>query len=301
MNPLRRSRSERRWELYIANRLIVGSGLPREFWRDVFHYCMTLSWPRVFGGFLGVYLVVNLVFSLLYWLVDGAVVGVHAPRYSDLLFFSFRVFGTASFGGFLPGNLYGEVVATTEIVIGIISYAMMTGLAVARFTRPQAQVLFARHPVIRDQDGQRMLAVRIANTRHNFMSDTHAKMWLIAADEPPPGASVSPTRRFHRLPLVRDDNPIFALSWTLFHVIDPSSPLHGLNATDLARRTALIAVIVNGHDEDYAQDVRARHLYENAEIRWDHDFVNIFGDSGGDVVHVDYSRFHDTLPVAAGD
>ncbi len=288
-----KTRGTREWELQIADRQIVGTGLKREFWRDVFHYCMTISWPRLIGCYLFYLLVVNTIFCLLYWAVDGAITGARTPTFFDLFFFSFHVFGTASFGAFIAGSYYGETIVTIEIIIGIASYAVMTGLAFARFTRPQAQILFTRHPIIALYEGRLTLMIRVANTRHNFMSDAFAKMWLIASDRAPDG-STTLTRRFHRLKLEREDNPVFALSWTLYHVIDEQSPLAGEDAEGLAERDSQIAMIVTGHDEDYSQDVRSRFLYVSRDIRWHHAYVDIFTRTDSGVVKVDYSRFHDT-------
>jgi len=41
-------------------------------------------------------------------------------------------------------------------------------------------------------------------------------------------------RRFFELPLVRNEHPALALSWTLYHVLDEQSPLYGLDAEDFA-------------------------------------------------------------------
>lgn len=294
-----RMTGRRPWQLQIANRQIHGQGLPREVWRDVFHYCMTISWPRLLAWYGVFYLLINLVFWGFYLAVDGAVTGAQPPRPIDLLFFSFHVFGTASFGGFLAGNLYGEAIVTIEIVVGISCYAVMTGLAFARFTRPQAQILFARNPIVAPHGGYQALSIRIANTRHNFMSDAVAKIWMVAADPVDMQRSKSPVRRFERLALIRDDNPLFALSWNLYHVIDESSPLHGQTAEELARRDAIFAVIVSGHDEDYAQEVRGRYVYHCTDLRWGHAYVNIFNDMGPGQVFVDYTRFHDTAPFSS--
>jgi inward rectifier potassium channel len=45
---------------------------------------------------------------------------------------------------------------------------------------------------------------------------------------------------------------IFALSWTLFHVIDTESPFHGQTAADLAESDANLVLNVSGLDDTLA-------------------------------------------------
>jgi inward rectifier potassium channel len=285
------------WQLQIGHRRIFGKGLPCQLWRDFFHLCMTLSWPRLLGGFGLYFLLVNLLFSILFWSGANAVIGQRTPTYLDVLFFSFEVFGTVSFGGFQPGTPYGHLIATLEILIGIGSFAVMTGLTFARFTRPQAHLLFTAHPLIRQYQGKPTLMLRIANTRHNFLSDAQAKFWFMANMRDSATGVPGNGRGFFRLRMLRDDNPIFALSWTLYHVIEADSPLQGMTVADFAATDASIAVIVSGYDENYGQEVRARHVYHFEDFRWDHDYADIMSQPAAGVVHVDYSRFHETYAL----
>lgn len=295
--PRRKPAGGHQWEIRIGHRHVLGRGLPRRFWGDFFHQCMAMSWGRLLLVFAAYMLAVNTVFAVLFWLVPGAITGPRAPEFSDIFFFAFEVFGTVSFGGFQPGNFYGHAVAMAEIVVGIASFAVMTGMSFARFTRPNAHVLFARHPVMSERNGRWTLSLRVANSRHNFMSDASAKVWLVATE----GEGKHRIRRFRRLTLERDDSPLFALSWTLFHHIDEQSPLWGATPATLESSRAGFAVVISGHDETYAQQVQARHFYEYADVRWDHRYSDIFEIHEHGVEHVDFGRFHDVEPLARED
>lgn len=289
--------SPKKFDVTIGHVTITGSGLPRDLARDIFHYCVTTSWFKLLLGCQAFYLGVTALFCLLYAAVPGSVTGAEAPGLLDLLFYSMRVFGTAAFGGYLPGNLYGEVIATAEIIIGIICYSLMVGLFMARFMRPQSQVLFARLAVIVTGQSRRTLMIRAANKRHNFMSDASAKLWMIAediSDQPGIGARA---RRFYRLPLVRDENPIFALTWTLQHEIDEKSPLHGMDEDGIRTRGLVLAIVISGYDEDFSSQVQARHVYKASEIRWGHRYVDMIDPGDGIEVSMDFSRIHDVEPV----
>ena len=293
MSP-RKAAHDHEWEIHIGHRHVFGRGFQRRFWGDFFHQCMAMSWGRLALWYGAYMLAVNLVFAVLFWLVPGSITGARSPDFAEIFFFAFEVFGTVSFGGFLPGNLYGHAVAMTEIIIGIASFAVMTGLSFARFTRPRAHVLFARHPVMTERDGQWTLSLRVANSRHNFLSDAQAKVWYIATM----GEGADRIRRFQRLALERDDSPLFALSWTLFHRVDASSPLFGETPDSLTARRAGFSVIISGHDETYGQEVRSRHYYEYDDLRWHHRLTDIFSYHGDGVEHVDFGRFHEVEPMA---
>jgi hypothetical protein len=80
---------------------------------------------------------------------------------------------------------------------------------------------------------------------------------------PPPGVVAQDevnskgrsSRRFYELPLVRSEHPALALSWTLYHVLDAQSPLHGRSADDLEASSVSLVVVVSGYDVVAAQTV----------------------------------------------
>ena len=57
-----------------------------------------------------------------------------------------------------------------------------------------------------------------------------------------------PFRRFYELPLLRNESPALALSWTLHHVLDENSPLYGMSAEDLEAQDVSLVVVVSGYD-----------------------------------------------------
>lgn len=286
------------WQVHIGSRRILGRGLPaRRLLEDLFHHFMSIGWGQLLLWYVIYSVSVNLSFSLLYWCVPGSVTGSQSPGWLDLLFFSFEVFGTVSFGGLMPGNAYGHALATIEIMLGIGSFAVMTGLSFARFTRPRANLLFARHPVIGKHNARPALMLRVANSRHNALSDAQAKLWFIANREYRHGRS----RSFDRLLLERDESPLFSLSWSLYHYIDEHSPLYGLTADDLTQMHAGLMLILRGHDEHYGQEVQARHYYDGDTLRWHHRYVDLFSSPAPGVEHVDFGLFHETVPLPRED
>ena len=280
--------------LQVGHRSVTGIGMERRRFGDIFYHCMSMSWPRLLGCYGLFFTLVNVFFASLFALDPLAVIGQQQVGWLDLMFFSIEVFGTVSFGGLRPGNAYGHVLASVEILCGIASYAFMTGLTFARFTRPKAELLFAHHPVITLRDGKPTLVTRVANMRHNELSDVQAKCWMMI-NEIVDGKHLG--RRIYRAKLVRDDNPLLILSWLLYHVIDESSPLYGMDASEMERRDVNVAYIVIGHDEGFTQEIRARHFYQHEEIRWFHAYVDTVIETSPGQVHIDFGKFHETRPA----
>jgi inward rectifier potassium channel len=276
----------------LGNREIVAEGLRLNFWADISHRCMTASWPAFIGGAALVFIVFNAIFAGFYWIGDQPVSNVPGSAYIDYLYFSIETLSTAGYGDMHPQTHYGHFIATVELFTGIFSMSLMTGLIFARFSRPNARLLFADHPVISSYDGKPTLMVRFANERHNIIGNATAKLWLIRNVVSREGQVL---RRFVELPLVRNENPALALSWTLYHVLDETSPLYGLNAHDFGALRVSLVVVVTGYDVVAAQTVHARRSYDHTDIRFGQRYVDILDDSEAGRIRIDYSKFHETL------
>ena len=290
-----RSRSERTSKAQVVRlggREVIAEGLRLNFWADISHRCMTASWPAFIGGAALVFIVFNAVFAVFYWIGNQPISNVPGGAYIDYLYFSIETLSTAGYGDMHPQTHYGHFIAAVELFTGIFSMALMTGLVFARFSRPNARLLFADHPVISTHEGRPTLMVRFVNERHNIISNATAKLWLLRDEVSLEDESF---RRFYELSLTRNEHPALALSWTLYHIIDEASPLYGLGADDLAASEVSLIVVVSGYDVVAAQTVYARKFYVHSDIRFGHRYVDILGTSEDGRLRIDYSRFHETF------
>src|SRR5882724_2564029 len=251
----------------LGGREIITEGVHLNFWADISHRCMTASWPAFIGGAALVFIAFNAVFALFYWIGDQPISNVPGGAYIDYLYFSIETLSTAGYGDMHPQTHYGHFIATVELFTGIFSMSLMTGLIFARFSRPNARLLFADHPVVSNHEGKPTLMIRLANERHNIIGNATARLWLLKNVMSMEGRSV---RRFYELALVRNEHPALALSWTLYHILDEQSPLYGLDADDLAASEVSLVVVVSGYDVVAAQTVHARRSYDHSDIRFGH-------------------------------
>ena len=275
-----------------GGREIVTEGLHLSFWADISHRCMTASWPSFIAGAVLVFIVFNAVFAAFYGIGNQPIANVPGGAYIDYIYFSIETLSTAGYGDMHPQTHYGHFVAAVELFTGIFSMSLMTGLIFARFSRPNARLLFVAHPVVTNHEGKPTLMLRLANERHNIISNATAKLWLFKNIVSMEGETL---RRFYELPLTKDQNPGLALSWTLYHVLDENSPLYQTNADDLEASKASFVVVVTGYDVVAAQTVHARKPYDHGDILFGHRYADILDTSDDGRLRVDYSRFHDTL------
>jgi inward rectifier potassium channel len=276
----------------LGGREVIAEGLHLSFWADISHRCMTASWPAFIGGAVLVFVAFNAVFASFYWIGNQPVSNVPGGAYIDYLYFSIETLSTAGYGDMHPQTHYGHFIAAVELFTGIFSMSLMTGLIFARFSRPNARLLFADHPVISLHDGKRTLMVRFANERHNVIGNATARLWMLRNEVSQEGQSF---RRFYELPLLRNEHPALALSWTLYHVLDETSPLYGTEADDLESSGVSLMVVVSGYDVVAAQTVHARKSYDHSDIHLGRRYADILDISEDGRLRIDYGRFHETL------
>ncbi len=258
---------------------------------------MTVYWPVFFASAALLFVALNAVFAFLYYLGDHPIANVSPtlPLPLSLFYFSIETLATVGYGDMYPQTNYGHIVATVEIFTGMTFLAVMAGLIFARFSRPRARFVFARHPVVAMHQGAATLMIRIANARHNTISQATAQLWLFREERTREGDLL---RRYYELALDRREHPMFSLSWMLFHTIDKTSPLHGMSEDSFAASEGALVLNVSGVDDSSAQRLYARQIYGPHDIRWNHRYIDITSVSDDGRLRLDYTRFHEITPEA---
>jgi len=271
---------------------VVRLGVERQWFGDLYHRILTISWPCFFAIGAAIYIAANIVFAALYLLQPGSIAKAHPGSFADAFFFSVQTMATIGYGVMSPATFYANLLMTLETAVGLMFVALATGLVFARFSRPTARVLFSSVAVVGPYNGVPTLSIRIANQRQNQLLAAEVSMTLVRDETTEEGEL---TRRFYDMALVRDRSPVFALTFRVMHPIDADSPLYGMNYETLAEQHAEIVVIAGGVDETLVQAVNARTSYLPHEILWAHRFVDIFGWTEDGRRAIDYRRFHDTV------
>lgn len=274
--------------------IIERRGLPpATLANDAYHFLRTASWPRIALLFAALFLGFNLLFALLLW---GARADItNARGFADYYWFSVQTLATIGYGVLAPNDTLSNVVVTLESLLGLGLTAVMTGVFFARFATTQARVIFSSVAVVHEFDGKPTLMFRIANARSTAVVEATVRVYL-SRDELLAGGER--LRRIHDLTLRRATSPIFALSWTVYHVLDETSPLHGLTPETLARSVAQIIVTFQGIDDRLASTIHTRYSYDPDSIVFGRRFVDIIRtEPQSGVRYLDVSQLHDTEPL----
>jgi len=269
------------------------TGLGRGELRDVYHFLLVSSWPRLLALLVVAYVATNALFATAYLLAGDSIENARPGSFVDAFFFSVQTMATIGYGQMVPRTLSANVLVTVESAVGLLGLALVTGLVFAKFSHPTAHVLFSRVAVVGPRDGVPSLMLRIANTRGDHIVEAQARLVLARDETTAEGEAV---RRFHDLVLVRAQTALFALSWTVVHPITETSPLAGVTPAALHAARAELIVTMTGYEETFAQTVHARHAYTMDEVVWDARFVDVMSEGPDGRRRVDYGRFHDVVP-----
>ena len=262
---------------------------------SLYHSLLTISWSKFLGFVTGAYVGVNALFAFAFLLCgpdalqssSGSFVG--HPFYRAF-FFSVDTFATIGYGNIIPVGVAANTLVTIEALINILGIALATGVIFSRFSRPSARIVYSSNAIVAPYRDGSALEFRIANGRSSQLIEVQIQVILTKLER----TDGSLVRKFYDLSLERHRVVFFALSWTVVHPIDPSSPMWGLTQKDLLDADAEILILLTGTDETLSQTVHSRSSYKADEIVWGAKFANMFMRTEADgIIGMNLSRIHD--------
>jgi inward rectifier potassium channel len=266
-----------------------------------YHTLLTISWPRFYILVVSGYLLFNIVFAAAYYScgpgsLAGAWERTGEVQFLDDFFFSVQTSTTIGYGRIAPVSTMANVLASTEALAGLLGFALATSLMFARFSKPDARVLYSKHAIVAPYRGITGLMFRIANERNNQLIQVGVQLLLSRFEKE---GSVT-VRRFHRLSLERDEVTFFPLTWTVVHPIDRQSPLYGQTEEEFRSAESEILVLISATDETFSQTVNSRSSYRADEVVWGAKFSDVFGQKPDGTIVVDLHRIHafDRVPLS---
>ena len=267
---------------------------------SLYHWLLTISWPRFLAFIAGSYLGVNALFALAFLIcgpdaLQSSAGSFEGQPFFRAFFFSVDTFATIGYGNIIPVGVVPNTLVMIEALLNIVGVALATGVIFARFSRPSAKVVYSRNAIVAPYRGKTALEFRIANARRSQLINVQIQA-ILTKVERVGGTSL---RKFYELNLERNRVVFFPLSWTVVHPIDTASPIWGLTHADLVAGDAELLVLLIATDETLSQTVHSRSSYEADEIVWGAKFANMFMRSEAEgIIGMDLSRIHDVEPVS---
>lgn len=257
-------------------------------WRDRHPYMhlISTSWTAFLAILFAGFVTANVLFALAYFsLGPGALAGGDAPtavgRFLNAFFFSAHTLSTVGYGNIAPHSLGANLLSALEAMLGLMGFAVATGLLYGRFSRPSARIGFSPKMLVAPYGDGTSLQFRIVNNRANLLMEVEAKVLLMLVE----GFPGNPKRTYYPLKLERTNVQFFPLTWTIVHPIDEQSPLAGRTPQELEQLQTEILILIKGYDETFGQMVHTRYSYRYDELQWGARFSPAFYvDTQGDLV-----------------
>lgn len=223
------------------------------------------------------YTSINLVFACIYFFIGVESLGVEQgsglfEQFLEAFFFSSQTLTTVGYGHMAPNGLLSNIVASTESLIGILSFAVVTGLIYGRFSRPRAYLLFSPNLLVAPYKDGKALMLRMATYKNNHLTDAEAGLTL-AVHLNENGKQVT---KFYPLKLEIEKINSMALSWTLVHAINEDSPLHNYTKEDVAETRMEVIVMVKAFDDHFSNMVQQRTSYTYQQVIYGAKFLPMF-------------------------
>jgi len=248
-------------------------------WHDVnpYTFMISTSWLNFSLVVTVAFVIINVTFAWLYKSIGPEHIhGAEAkdPRVQllNLFFFSTHTLTTVGYGNMYPDGPLANTIAAIEALVGLMAFAIATGLLFGRFSRPSARFGFSPTMAIAPYRDGTSLQFRVVNRRRNNLIEVEARVMLMTVEM----VNGRPQRKYNQLELERTQVLFLPLTWTVVHPITEKSPLYGKNAIDLEQLQAEIVVMMRGFDERFGQVVYARYSYRYDEIIWGVKFAAAF-------------------------
>ena len=255
------------------------------------------------------YICINLLFAVIYFFIGVESLGQISSssmlkNFAESFFFSTQTFTTVGYGRISPTGFLSSSVASFEALLGLLSFALATGLLYGRFSKPVAYLRFSHNALISPYKDTHALMLRVVPFKNTNLVDAVANVTLGMTIEEN-GIKVN---RFYQLDLEFSTVNALTLSWTLVHPLTEKSPLYNFTKSDFENITGEVLVFIKAFDDMFSNIVVSRTSYVFSEIFYGGKFEPMFErDTSGEktVIHIDklnsFNPFQLNTPVMGGE
>lgn len=254
------------------------TGLP--YWEhiSIYHTLLRMSRIKFILLVLVFYTCINLFFASLFFIIGvDHLIGTDPSgnlfyKFMDAFFFSSQTLTTVGYGHVAPTGMATNAVASVESLLGILIFAVVTGLLYGRFARPRAYLTFSHNIVVAPYKGGRAIMFRVATYKNNNLTDAETQM-TAALHVMEDGKMVT---RFYPLKLEITKVNSLALSWTVVHSLDENSPMHNYTHEDFKDSRMELIIAIKAFDDHFSNIVQQRTSYTQHELVFGARFLPMF-------------------------
>ena len=268
-----------------------------------YHTMLALPQWKFWLLLLLLFIFINLLFATIYFIIGvehlgGIITNTPLENFLEAFFFSCQTFTTVGYGRINPQGFLVSALASFQAFLGLLSFALATGLFYGRFSRPQAFLRYSHNAIIAPYKEGIALMFRMASYKNNRLSEAEVKLTLAMQVE----ENGKLANKFY--PLVVEISKINSLnlSWTIVHPLDEKSPLYNFNNQDLNTAKAEVLVFVKAFDEVFSNTVISRMSYIAEEIVWSAKFRIMYHpskDKGTTILELDRINDFESIELPA--
>lgn len=274
------------------------TGLPFSERVNYYHAFLEMSWMKFTSIVVLFYFFANLFFATLFLLAGfnnlrGAVADTLIKQFCEAFFFSAQTITTLGYGRISPDGLWTNILASSESLLGLLCFALVTGLIYGRFSKPVSRIAYSHNAVVAPFQNINGFMFRMANKLSSQLIEAEVQLVMAYTKS----VNGEPVRKFVELPLERKKLSFFPSNWTIVHPIDEESPMYNASSKDLEEWKAEFFIILKAFDDSFSQTIYSRNSYLPSEVKWGQKFVSMLRFDVGSHIEVEMDKISETVEV----
>ena len=268
---------------------------------NIYHALLSMKKIKFVLLILIFFIGINLLFASVYlWIgidhLNGMVANSASEKFGEAFFFSAQTFTTVGYGRINPIGFAASLTAAIEALVGLMSFALATGLLYGRFSKPKAYIHYSKNAIFAPFKDGTALMFRMVPYTKNYLVNVEVKVTLalrILEDG-------MMKNKFFNVTLEISKAITLTANWTLVHVINEESPFYNLSKEDISNAQAELLIFVQGFDESFSNTVISRTSYSYDDFIYGAKFKPMFHPDANNtttILHLDMLHDYDPAEI----